>query len=395
MLKPGLVLTDFAGINNRVPEARQKDSDLAEAVDVDVGLARELRRRAGTTKIADGCHKNLRQATGRLLATSDADLTAILPDGSREVLHAGTGTTRMAYSLWPDGSTAYSNGLHSGVVLSDGTRLDWALPTPDHGGLATSTPGALPAAQYHYRVAFKRLADEREGPAWLSPALALDGGLVLTGLPEREGYATVVYLGSPDGEMAYWVGEAVGGALTFTAHPSALQLPARPAGWSAAPQGTVLGFWRGSALVAQGPVLYASLNGDAFTFDLARDYKVMPSDITGIVELDDGIYLGTELALFFLAGDTFDTLRQLSCLPGRVVRGSMVAVPGEYIGLGDATGHGSAMMCMVGNDVAAGFAGGQTSLLTQGRYDTGAPAEVTACWRINADGVPQYLAAEQ
>lgn len=51
------------------------------------------------------------------------------------------------------------------------------------------------------------------------------------------------------------------------------------------------------------------------------------------------------------------------------------------------------MLCIAGREVVAGFNGGQTTSLTDGRYRTTA-AEVCATFR-EVGGVPQYVAVPQ
>jgi hypothetical protein len=124
-----------------------------------------------------------------------------------------------------------------------------------------------------------------------------------------------------------------------------------------------------------------------------RDFRPMPAPITGIVPVDDGIYVGTAEDLVFLSGTTFDQLAYLERQTGPVVPGSAVAAPGRYLKLGDGVGAGPAMVCIAGGEVVAGFAGGQTASLTANRFKTPV-VEVAATFRV-VNEIPQYLAVPQ
>jgi len=78
-----LTFGGFSGINNVLPAHRLGGDALVQATDVDIGLTGEITRRAGYAEVAAGCHKNLHQAEGFMLATCGSALTAIHPGGAR------------------------------------------------------------------------------------------------------------------------------------------------------------------------------------------------------------------------------------------------------------------------------------------------------------------------
>ena len=103
--------------------------------------------------------------------------------------------------------------------------------------------------------------------------------------------------------------------------------------------------------------------------------------------------MGTDADLVYLGGSTWDQLTFNATQRGPVVPGSGVTAPGDRVKLGDGSGAGTAMLCIAGGEIVAGFSGGQTSSLTGGRYRTTA-AEVAATFR-EVGGVPQYMAIPQ
>lgn len=385
-----LTFEGFQGINNVQPESRLKASDLLIASNVDIGLTGEISRRSGFTQISDQCHKNLHEAPGFMLATVDGVLTAIHQDGMRVALDSRLGPQRIWYCNLPDGRVTYSNGTVQGVTDGRGFE-DRCVPVPGNSAAQGFCFGQLDSGQYRYCLTYLRLSDRLEGSA--SPAIEVfidqGQGLQLDGLPALEGHAINVYLTGRDGEAMYLAGSTLTGSFAFAGSNAELVLPCRTVGAMPFPLGSITAYWRGRVLVAQGNVLWASRPSSLHLAEW-RDFKPMESEITAVVAVDTGIYVGTKRDLIFLGGETFDGLSYMSTKRGPVVLGSGIGAPGKRILFGEGTGAGSAMLCIAGGGVVAGFNGGQTECLTEGRFKTKA-LEVSAAFR-EVDGIPQYMA---
>ena len=387
-----LTFEKFSGLNNVLPAHRLGNDALTVAVNVDIGLTGEIKRRQGFTQRQAACHKNLHQAQGFMLATIDGDLTAI-GAGGNTLIYPALGPGRVRYCNLPDGRTTFSNGLINGIT--DGASLtSWGVPTPESAGAATPVTGQLHPGSYRYQITYVRLSDGLEGaPLHTDPVDLPDGGILVAGLPVLDGHMINVYLTGRDSDHAFLVGSTEGSAFSYLGGNDALTLPCRTDHMQPAPVGTFTAFWSGRALVAVGPVLYASRTNSWESFDIMRDFKQFPKPITMIQPVDDGIYVGTEGELAFLAGNEFDKLAYRQVIDVGVVPGSGVAVPGDLVQLGQSVGSGSAMICIAGGAIVAGFNGGTVSRMTDGRYTTSA-AEVAATFR-QVGGIPQYVAIPQ
>lgn len=389
-----LTFEKFTGINNVLPTEKLSTKDLATATNVNIGLAGELSRRAGYSEASALCHENIHQAEGFMLATTDADLTAISTVGVRTVIYPSLGSSRVWYCNLPDGRTTFSNGLINGIT--DGaTATGWGVPVPATIGALTPVSGDLFPGGYQYRLTYVRLSDGLEGgPAYSSGPTAIpDGGILLTGLPVLDGYSINVYLTAQDGDVGFYAGNTTSAAFSYLGTNDALVLPCRTEHLQPAPVGTVTAFWNGRVLVAVGPVLYASKPNGWEVFDFRRDFKQFSANITLIQPVDDGLYIGTESELAFLAGNEFDKLAYRQVIETGVVLGSGVAVRGELIKQGDGVGQGAAMICIANQVLVAGLNSGGIIRLTEGRYTT-AVTEVAATFR-QINGIPQYLAVPQ
>ena len=394
-----LTFKSFTGINNTVPSQRlmhdqeSKTAELASAVNVDIGLRGEVRRRAGFSELAATCHKNLHQADGFILATVDGgDLISMDANGENRVtLYPSLGVSRVWYCNLPDSRTAFSNGLICGIT--DGaTVTTWGVPRPAGVGAVTEVSGDLFAGEYRYGLTHVRLADGLESaPIYSAPFQLDDGGIVLTGLPELDGHKLNVYLIGQHGDHAYLAGSTTNAAFSFTGTNDALTIPCRTDNLDVAPAGTVAAFSGGRVLVASGGTLFASRPHMVESFDYLRDFKQFTSPITLIQPVDDGIYVGTETELVFMAGAEFDKMTYRQVLAGPVVLGSGVQAPGDLIRGGQ---PGTAMLCIADGVICAGFNGGNLVRLTEGRYQAGVD-EVSATFRMLPGRIPQYLAIPQ
>lgn len=385
--------TSFTGINNIQPSERLGESDLAQAVNVDVGLSGEITRRQGFTTLDVTPVDWMHERKDGTLVVSGQDLLAISLDGLTKatlLTDAGLAGRRAWFTDLPDGRTAFANGLLTGIT--DGvTVTGWGVPVPASVGVATSVAGQLDPGAYQWQITYVRTSDGLEsGAAFSNPVNLPDGGILLTGLPVLAGHRINVYLTGTNGDKAFYAGTTLTGSFSYLGKNDALTLPCHTEHLAPAPNGTICATWRGRALLAEGNVLHASRPHQPELFDLKRDFKQFTAPITMIQPVDDGIWVGTEKELAFLAGTQFDALTFMPRDVGPVVLGSGVSAPGEYVAQGQGTGQGAAMLCIAGGRIVSGFNGGLLINVTRERYQTDAD-EVCATFRITG-GVPQYLA---
>lgn len=387
--------TNFTGINNVQPSERLGEADLAQAVNVDVGLSGEVSRRQGFTTLDSAMPVAwLHERKDCTLVVSGSDLIAVSLDGlTKATLLTDTSlaTSRTWFTDLPDGRTGFANGVITGIT--DGvTVTGWGVAVPATVGTATSVTGQLNQGAYQWQITYVRTADGLESGAAFSttPINLPDGGILLTGLPALAGHRINVYLTGVNGDKAFYAGTTLTGSFSYLGKNDALTLPCHTEHLAPAPKGTICATWRGRVLLAEGNVLHASRPHQPELFDLKRDFKQFTAPITMVQPVDDGIWVGTEKELAFLAGAQFDALQFTPRDVGPVVLGSGVSAPGEYVAQGQGTGQGAAMLCIAGGRIVSGFNGGLLINVTRERYQTDA-AEVCASFRITG-GVPQYVA---
>lgn len=200
-----------------------------------------------------------------------------------------------------------------------------ALPAPAFA--VTAAPnGGLDAGRYGVAVAALRDGEE----FGLSPIRFVDvpqgGGLSLS--IAGEGMARIYRTGA-NGDELYRAVDAPAGIPDYLI--GAGQLGALPAGRNLhpLPGGHLLQSWSGRLLVASGRTLYFSQPLRPGLHDPRHDFVRLPSRISMVAPVQDGIYLADRLRTYFLAGtDPAQwALLPLEALPP--AQGAFAVVPGS------------------------------------------------------------------
>jgi hypothetical protein len=122
--------------------------------------------------------------------------------------------------------------------------------------------------------------------------------------------------------------------------------------------------------------------------DKTRNFMQFESDVTGLIAVDDGIYVGTADAVWFLTGG-FGSMRRVAMTPQGMVARSAVEVPADALALQQPTA-GHAVMFMSRSDVCIGLAGGVCYTVTQGKFLLPEASSGAAMYR-KQDGLNQYV----
>lgn len=402
-----LTFERFSGIDNQhrsselMLDGKTRSCALTRAMNIDLDLEGRPARRSGVTQADTGIWRNLWEGSALTLATKDGDLVNV---DTAEVLYPTlSGTPRTWFDEWPDGRVAFSNGLIRGIT--DGTAAGttaWGVPIPAGVGGVTKLAGDLFPGRYIYAVTHVRTADSLEGGPAYGGAFDLavgEGSILWTGLPAAPaGHTTNVYLTSHNDDVLYLAASTANTTASFSGKNEDLQVRMRTGNWEPgaagypAPAGICLGNWRGRSLLASGSLLIASRSQQWELFDLARDVKQFPADVTMNAPVEGGIWVGTERELAFLAGTEFDKLSaRHEVIRGAVALGSAVMVDGKHIGTGAKQGY--AWICITDGYPVALFADGTYSVLA-GRAYKATGTEYVATFRMVGE-IPQYVAIEQ
>lgn len=161
------------------------------------------------------------------------------------------------------------------------------------------------------------------------------------------------------------------------------------------PMATSLAYFNGRIYLANDRALWAT---ELYLYnytDKTKNYKYFEAPITALGAVADGIYVGTEIALWFLSGP-FDAMKRVLVLDAGVLPGSMVAVPSELIHPQGQVNPaaplpaGTVVAFMTTAGLVAGLDSGQIFNLTQTRVLFPEAISMAAFFR-RQDGINQYI----
>lgn len=291
------------------------------------------------------------------LYVAAGDLMIVGADMTASALRAGVGEAEMSF-VEVNGTIYYSNGSVTGSVTA-GVDGAWGLPVPPAPSAAAVGYGGMDAGTYMVALSYKDVSGRESGasPATMVQVTA-GGGIVLSGMAAA--YVARVYVTPANGETLYWahdlpvgaavsyVGEHQPGKLLATQHMT----PMEPC--------TLLEYYNGRIYGVVGSVLVAT---QAMNYDLTRpatDYVLTPTDITMNKAVTDGLYIGGEHGVTFMAGNDIGAFSPRSADKLPPIPGSAMKIDGALF---EQPGDGVVWLTQRG--WVFGGAGGQVKRLTE------------------------------
>lgn len=231
---------------------------------------------------------------------SDGKGRALYVDGT--VLKDFNGTTLHTGIQGPVSADVYgediywSDGAYLGCIHDAANHLA-ALAPPNPAPMVSATTGALPPGLY--QVAFTLSDDRGESPSTWPIAVDLPngGGLSITGLPA---VSVNVYV-APAGSTVLQFYAKISGPIAITAPPQ-LGHTLQTEGLMPMPPGKIVRTHNGRLLVARGKLIHFS---EPFAPALHRPVEgfiAFPDRVTMVRPIDEGVYVGTTKATYWLAG---------------------------------------------------------------------------------------------
>lgn len=380
--------TQFKGLRNTVGPESFDVGDLSVARNVDITDELRVQRRRGYALFAAGSYHSLFAAGDVMLGVLGSSLVRFFPAGTTSTLRTGlTSGLRMSYTA-VGSRIYYSNGVETGCVDA-GVDRSWGLVPPATQPAAASigTPG--PYGTYSYAVTFVR-ADGQESGTGVAGAIACYGGIQFSGIPVSSDptvTSKLIYVSPPDGDALYRALELPAAATTADYFATPGSLPLATQFKQHAPAGQCVAYFAGHTLVAAGARLYVSDPYAPELFDLQRGYR-FSSPITLVAPVDDGVYLGTEDGIVFLAGKDVTAWEYLPRADYGAILGTVAYASAEDI---DQSEQGLVPLFATAQGICVGFNGGRFKNLTQERFSYPVTKRGAAVVR-NHGGTVQYLA---
>lgn len=311
-----VLISGFAGLKNTVSPERLSPKDLARARNIDLDDAEQAHRRRGRRLAVIGnFHSLFNTEGGRVFGVKDGVLSRINPDYSVDEVVSGIASDPLSY-------TQIGPMLYFSSTSNSG-KIQLQTLTPDRWG---SIGG--------------------DG-LWFSPVVHPE-------LPQLAGPAAPnpnVPIAGPDVTLP-----PINGRL-----------------FGAPPMAQFIAWYNGRIYLAAKRTLWAT---ELYLYDFVdktKNYRQFEADITGLAAVEDGIYVGTADAVYFISGSFTDGARtrriHSPCIPG-----SMIVVPAEHVDpeariRPDLPGKSrKAMLCHTQSGIVVGLEGGTTYNLTDDTY---------------------------
>ncbi|MGH8562708.1 MAG: hypothetical protein ACREXW_00955 [Gammaproteobacteria bacterium] len=365
-----VTIDQFLGIRNTVPAQSLKPGELAEAVNVVIDDdGQRLRRRPGRTLLQSGARHSLWGSANVSLYRQDDKLYRVNPDLTTSTLVAsGLARQETQYLDHPD-VVFLCDGV-SALQYRDGRLSPWGITPPAQQPLAAEIGGRLPRGRYQYALTFLRADGEESGTGRASLIVA-GGGIRFTAIAvslDPSVYYKAIYLSGPDGKTlkrALLIPNASTEA-TYTGDTLDYGVSLETQFKQPPPPGQILAEHNGRVLVAVGEHLLYSDPYLPERFDPIRQGYRYESAITIVAPVGDGVYVGTEKRLRFMAGEDIASASEIVKAEYGALYGSLGHCEAQ-----DLTGGQTEEVCAVFSTergVCEGLPGGQIINLTLKDY---------------------------
>ena len=360
----------FRGLRNNVDSEMFSPEDLEVALNVDILDALRVSRRKGySAPVTASVDRDLWASGAVCLGVGSNALKLVQPDFSVTTLRSSLTAARpLSYAAAGD-RIFYANGTELGCVQS-GAHRTWGI-TPPGLPVAAATAGSLPPGRYQYAVTFIR-SDGQESGTGLAGVIELTvaGGIALSAVPVSTDPSVtykVIYVSSAGGETLYRSGLIANADTTYVVREERMGAsPLTTQFLSPPPAGDHIAYFGGYMLVASGNVLYPSEPYAPELFDL-RKGKPLLDRITMVAPVDDGVWVGTDSQVLWLAGSTpeeweYKEVANYGAIPGTLAYG-------DHELLGDGSTAGTMVAWFASKrGLCAGRDGGAFSNVTQARF---------------------------
>lgn len=384
-----VTLKAVLGERNDVTAERFAPGDLVSGVNMDIDTTGKMSLRKGRTLAQAGVFHSLWAEGIHALVVKDGLLSWVNSSNIATSLGRAIAGDRVTYAH-VNGTTFFSDGLSTGVVTMTYGLRSWGMSMVD-ATTPTIGTGDLPAGTYQYAMTLRRSDGFESGSARArSIVLSSQGSLSWATLPTHSDASTVrVYLSRVNGDELYLAGEYPTGSTNVAIKEQPRERGRLRTMFMQAPfAGKVFGPWNGRIFIARDNFVGWTL---PFRYELMapdKDWWAFNNPVTLVQPADDGLYVATTAATYFMAGQDPASMQMRLVLPYGAVPGTSVVVPPEQVGNGQSMGRVSVWMSTQGPILGLGT--GQVVNLTGQRYRV--PAATSGASMFRADvGRPQYI----
>lgn len=282
---------------------------------------------AGRIKVRDGYAEPTGGVITGAYGTLDHRRAYFVDDGALKAIDGPTLATGLASARmhWAEVNdwVYYCNGIDTGIISADNTRLPLTWPVPTEPALA-AVAGTLDQGQYQVVCTFL-MDDGREtgaGPVAIID-LAEDQALQISSIPQASGCVARVYIKPANSTVFGLAYEGYQTARLWDYPPESLGVDMLTDDLDPIPAGAdVIQIWRGRLYAAQ------YMSGDDMTalwfsqplghhlFNLQSDFLAITGRVLFMAPHDGGLVIGTDQAIHVWDGESLSTLAEFGTVPG-------------------------------------------------------------------------------
>ena len=287
----------------------------------------------------------------------------------------------------------WTTTAYAGRITSAGVAKNWGMQVPPTPTLGT-TSGALAAGRYQVTATYAD-ASGIESAAPQAAAITVSGTQAITvTLTPNDANATHVriYATEADSDAFYHVKTVAVGALPTTLTSCAVSLfPLRTQHMRGPVPGSGLFAFNRTLFTFRGKWAFPSSEYSQHIFDPTHAALYVAAPIRAAAGVSGGFWLATERGLFFLRGDSLQTLTVTRKDHEYYARGTLILPGGKIPSLGT---QDLVALFVNQNGPVVGTSDGQMLQVTDGRYRVGSVVEKRASWAyVERDDLRQIMFA--
>lgn len=388
-------IKNFTGIRNNVSAERFAPEDLATAKNVDLDNTGKLLTRKGFTARKSGAFHSLWAYDDYCLFVNGAQLHRLSDDLVNSTVIRGdlTAGLNMSYDH-VNNQVYYSNGMQTGIY-SNGTNRTWGIVPPVYQPLAQATAGDLPMGKYQFALTYIR-SDGQESGTGIADFIELQDGQAInfTDIAVSSDPSVtfkVIYVSPQNGDMLYQALILPNATTSASYNGADLRKPLTTQFMQHAPAGQIVKHFSGVFYVAYENFIFYSDTLGFELFDL-RNYLPFDSVVTMIAPVQDGMFIGTQKKIHFLAGRDPKTSQLSTKAEFGVLPNSMSLVPTiEVAGLENAPQEYAPMFVST-DGICIGISGGTLINLNEANFRLEASGSAATIFR-KSQGIDQFIAS--
>lgn len=264
-------------------------------------------------------------------AIKDNDLVKINYDLSLTVLSAGVGPLELSFEEIED-VVYFTSPSYNGIIENDVVRT-WGIASPSRFPTLSIGNGILAEGEYQVSYSYLDSEGRESGVSGASRIIVPESsGITLTPLVSSDPRVSYIniYCSTQNGTVLYYISTISQGSSYTISDQTVMSSPLRTFNLDDAPKGSLTTYYRGRVYIAVGRTLYYSNVNSYEYFTLDSDYIELPSEITELMPVEDGIWVGAD-NIYYVSGTDPNSFKLTLKERVEVVSGTSKRFSGSYI----------------------------------------------------------------